>query len=158
MSVFTDEINRQLRIISVFLQEDMKQILLDDGFNATGELINSIENVVSTGSNMFVIEGSMAKHGEYIIRGRKAGLKGIPVEALIKWIQNKNFSTGIKSTRGLAFAIQKSVKKKGIKPNDFIEKTFKKNESMLDRKMNEAVENALDLSLTNLINNSKQFA
>lgn len=157
MSIFTEEINRQLNIISVFLQEDMKQILLDEGFNATGELINSIKNTVSTGSNMFVIEGHMAKHGEYIIRGRKAGLKGIPVDALIKWIQNKNFSNGIKSTRGLAFAIQKSVIKKGIKPNDFIETTFKKNEAKLDREMNQAVERALDLSLTNLINNSKQF-
>ena len=96
MSVFTEEINRQLYQISTFLQEDIKQILIDDGHTATGELVNSIKNTVSTGSGVFVIEGHMAKHGEYIIRGRKEGAKGIPIKALIKWISQKNFSSGIK--------------------------------------------------------------
>jgi len=170
MSIFTEELNRQLHQISTFLQEDIKQILIDDGHRATGELVNSIKNTVSQGSSMFVIEGHMAKQGEYIIRGRKEGAKGIPIDALIKWIQNKNFSSGITSTKGLAFAIQRvikfgkfdkngnKIKEGGIKPDDFIGKVFDKNSAYLDSKLNKAVERALNLSLTNLVNNSKQFA
>lgn len=158
MSIFTEEIERNLHQISIFLQEDIKQILIDDGHRSTGELVDSIKNTVSAGSNMFVIEGHMAKHGEYIIRGRQKGALGVPIKALIKWIENKNFSTGIKSTKGLAFAIQSSIKKKGIKPNDFIGKVFDKNRAIIERKLNKSVENALTLSLTNLVNNAKQFA
>ena len=157
MSIFTQEIERQLYQISTFLQEDIKQILLDKGHNATGELVESIKNTVSRGSDMFTIEGSMAKQGEFVINGR-LGAKGVPIDALVKWIQNKNFSNGISSTRGLAFAIQKSIKKKGIKPDDFIGEVFDKNKGLIERKLDEAVGNALTLSLTNLVNNAQQFA
>ena len=37
-------------------------------------------------------------------------------------------------------------------------KNIRKNEAIIDRKLNDAVENALTLSLTNLVNNAKQFA
>tara|TARA_R110002167_G_scaffold174781_2_gene373732 strand:+ start:2623 stop:3099 length:477 start_codon:yes stop_codon:yes gene_type:complete len=158
MSIFTQEIERQLYQISTFLQEDIKQILLDKGHNATGELVESIKNTVSRGSDMFTIEGSMAKQGEFVINGRLIGAKGVPIDALVKWIQNKNFSNGISSTRGLAFAIQKSIKKKGIKPDDFIGEVFDKNKGLIERKLDEAVGNALTLSLTNLVNNAQQFA
>ena len=152
---FNQTLEMNLYQIATFLKADIKQQLIDDGHRATGELVDSINTAVIQGSNMWVIEGSMAKQGEYIIRGRQAGSKGVPIDALVKWIENKNFSDGVSSTRGLAFAIQKSIKKKGIKPDDFISKVFEKNRDLIGRKLDEAVYNALDASLTNLVNQAK---
>jgi len=157
MSIFARELEMQLHQIATFLQEDVKRQLIDDGHKATGELIDSIKAVVSKGSDMFVIEGSMAKQGVFVISGRKKGLKGIPIDALVRWIQQKGFSNDIKQTRGIAFAIQTSVKKKGIKPNDFIGKVFDTNRKLIEDKINNAIKKALDISITNLVTNAKQI-
>lgn len=158
MSTFTQQLERNLNQLAIFLQEDIKRQLIDDGHRATGELVESIKAVVSKGSDMYVIEGSMAKHGLFIISGREKGAKGVPIDALIKWISNKGFTQGIKETKGMAFAIQKTIKKKGIKSNDFIGKVFDKNKSHIDAKVNESVRIALDLSIKNLITNAQQFS
>lgn len=152
------ELSNQLNVIADYLKVEIQNILEEKGHRATGELIRSIENTVSKGSDMYVIEGSMALQGRFIITGREKGKKGVPVDALVKWIENKNFSDGIKSTRGLAFAIQKSIIDKGIKPNDFIGDVFDRNRDRMENSLLDANEKALDLALTNLINNAKQFA
>jgi len=156
MSIFSDTLTRDLRQISLFLQEDIKQILIDDGHTASGDLVRSIKNVVKQELNSFVIEGSMFIQGQFIIQGRKKGLKGIPLDALIDWVRQKNFVQGITKTRSVAFAIQKSIKKKGIKPDDFIEKAFNKNIGRIESRINDSVEEALDLSIKNLITNATQ--
>lgn len=152
------ELEEQLYVISEFLKKDIQDVLLQDGHKATGELIKSIENAVIKGSDMYVIEGSMAYYGQFVITGREKGKKGVPIDALVRWINNKKFVEGIKKTRGVAFAIQKSIIEKGIKPNDFIEKAFDKSRDKIETNIDRAVEKALDLALTNLINNAKQFA
>lgn len=156
--VFTKEIEMQLYQIATFLKADIKQQLLDDGHRATGELIESIETVVAKGLNVFTIEGYMGKQGLFIINGRKAGAKGVPIDALVKWIENKGFSDGARDTKGIAFAIQKTIIKEGIEPDDFIGKVFEKDKDLISKKINDAAYNALNVSLTNLINNAKNFA
>lgn len=153
-----DELEIQLNEIAEFLKKDIQDILLADGHKATGELISSIENTVIKGSDMYVIEGSMAFQGQFIITGREKGKKGVPISALVDWIRNKKFVDGIKKVRGVAFAIQKSIIDNGIKPNDFIEKAFDKSRDRIEVNIDQAVEKALDFALTNLINNAKQFA
>ena len=148
----------ELNTIARFLEQAIREQLVEDGKIASGELVKSIENVVSRGSNSFVIEGSMAEQGKFVISGRKVGAKGVPIDALVRWIEQKNFSTGVKSTRGLAFAIQKNIKEKGIEPNDFIETVFQRFEGQIDRDINNAIEQALDVELTNLITNAQRLA
>lgn len=156
MSIFSDTLTRDLNQISIFLQEDIKQILIDDGHTASGDLVRSIKNVVTQGTNSFTIEGTMFIQGQFIISGRKKGVKGVPIDALIDWIRNKNFVEGIKKTRGIAFAIQKTIIKKGIKPDDFIEKAFNKNITRIESRLNDSIEEALDLSIENLIKNAQK--
>lgn len=158
MSIFTTELELQLHQIAVFLQEDIKRQLIDDGHTATGGLVDSIKATVSRGSDAFVIEGHMAKQGIFVISGRDKGAKGVPIDALVKWIEIKNFSQGITDTRGLAFAIQKSIKKKGIKPSDFIGKVFKENETLIEDRIHNAIDKALNVSLDNLITNAKKLS
>lgn len=153
-----NQLEQSLHVIATYLREDIKQRLIDDGHEATGELINSIKTVVGRESSMYKIDGFMAKQGVFIISGRSAGAKGVPIDALVKWIENKNFSDGIKSTRGLAFAIQTSIKKKGIKPNDFIGKSFDANRVFIGNSLHQAVSDQMHISIKNMINHSKQFA
>ena len=153
-----DELYIQLQVMARFLEAQIKQRLIQTGHKASGALEKSIEAVVKRGSDMYVIEGSMAKQGEFVIRGRQAGLKGVPIDALVKWIENKGFTDSAKSTRGIAFAIQTNIKKKGIKPDDFIGHVFDVNKANIDQQLSRAAEKALDLELTNLINRAKQFA
>lgn len=158
MSIFTQEIERGLQEIANFLEEDIRNILIEDGHEATGELVKSIKNTVSTGGGFIGIEGTMLIYGGAIIKGRQPGTKRVPVDALVDWINAKKFSKGAKETRGLAFRIQQSIFEKGIKPNDFIEKAFNKNEAKISAKLSEVVKVAFDISISNLINNAKQFA
>ena len=167
---FTQQLEMQLYQIATFLKEDIKQKLEADGHRATGELIESINTVVSKGSDMFVIEGMMGKTGEYIIKGRAIGEKGVPLKALQDWIDNKNFSSGITDksllkiktegkyagTSPLAYLIQRGIKEKGIKPDDFIGKVFEKDRDLIYQKLQSAAYDALNVSLTNLINNANK--
>ena len=57
----------------------------------------------------------------------------------------------------MAFAIQKTVIKKGIKSDDFISEVFEKRAVRIENKISDIVEDALELSLTNLVNNAKKF-
>lgn len=153
-----NQLEQQLYTIATYLREDIKKRLIDDGHTATGELVDSIRTAVSREISMYVINGYMAKQGVFIISGRSAGAKGVPIDALMKWIENKGFSDGIKYTKGIAFAIQKSIKKKGIKPNDFIGKSFDENRLFIGNRLMDAVSEQMHLSITNMINNAKGFA
>ena len=62
----------------------------------------------------------------YIInRSRvKKGLKPLPMKVLIDWIKEKNVKFNIDLQKGMAFAIQKNIKKFGIKAADIEDKLF----------------------------------
>jgi len=55
-------------------------------------------------------------------RGRKPGARKVPLQAILKWLKK----IGRPSTNALAFRIQKSIYKRGIKPREFIAKAFLK--------------------------------
>lgn len=63
----------------------------------------------------------MFDYADYIDSGRKRGAKGVPIKDLIQWIQEKNISSSI-PVEQLAFAIQRSIQRKGIRPRPFLEK------------------------------------
>ncbi|MFQ8806207.1 MAG: hypothetical protein ACLR8Y_15435 [Alistipes indistinctus] len=56
---------------------------------ASGTLINSIEAVVKETMSGFEIVGSAVYYAKYVENGRRAGAKGVPIEALIEWIRIK---------------------------------------------------------------------
>ena len=156
MGIFTEEIERNLHQLSTFLQEDIKQVLIDDGHVGSGALVQSIKNTVETSISGMSIVGEMLIYGGAVIKGRRAGVKRIPVDALIEYLKAKNFSSDIKRTRGVAFHIQKRIFEEGIKPDDFLQKALDKNEFKIENSIIEASERALDLLFTNMINNANK--
>ena len=70
--------------------------------------------------NIFVLIAN--DYFRYIDSGRKPKARKVPVEALIKWIKKKNITPRKgQSVNSLAFAIQQSIYKVGIKARKFID-------------------------------------
>lgn len=107
------------RLIVLSIQARMK----DQGLKNT-RLIQSVTYEVSpSGSAVDILANFYA---EYVDRGRPPGLKRVPIDALIRWINDKKIkgrspSTGrfITTTR-LAWIIQSAIFKNGIKARPFL--------------------------------------
>lgn len=68
----------------------------------------------------------MPDYFKYIESGRKAFARKVPIIVLLKWLKRKNIQpkqSGMK-LNALAFAIQNSIYKKGIKPRKFLQKAL----------------------------------
>ena len=150
-------LEQELNIIASFLQQAIREQLVESGHNATGALIRSIENTVKKASNGWVIEGEMLIYGGAVVKGRAPKTKRIPVDALVAYLESVGFSRGAKETRGVAFHVQNRIFEEGIKPDDFIGDVFDRFEGKITRDISNAVERQMDLELTNMINNAKQF-
>jgi len=70
--------------------------------------------------NIFILIAN--DYFRYIDSGRRPKARKVPVEALIKWIKKKGITPrGNQSVNSLAFAIQNSIYKVGIKARKFID-------------------------------------
>ncbi len=121
------------------LVKNVKQRILKGNKVATGVLVNSIDLKYSFKNGQYNIQITGAKHLINVERGRRAGAKMPPIQPIINWIKVKRininnqqkylFEKGPnkfkKKTRGrsreaaiksAAFAMAKSISKKGIKP------------------------------------------
>ncbi len=88
----------------------IKQDLRAAGKSATGELINNTKGETRIVGNATVLfEGKAPEHYVYVDQGRRAGATPPPVKAIQSWINSKGLDLN-------AFAVAKSIGKKGIKP------------------------------------------
>jgi len=108
------------------------------GYVASGALGKSIKlNVqpkVKLFGKIYRMQIRMAEHGEYLDKGRKPG-KGVPPGVLEEWLTRPNVLARITGQdkqlkdyqiNSLAFVINRSIKKKGIKPKNWIQPAFDK--------------------------------
>jgi hypothetical protein len=116
-------------------------------------LVKSINVIVKPNS----LEIEYADYGDYLDQGRKPGKKGIPISALVKWINQKkkkglfqNFSTN-EAVQSLAFALQKSIKRKGIKARNWKEKSLAEAIKRMDKVSNQLIDQYIDSLLSNLL-------
>ena len=93
------------KLIIASLQKE----LLGQGHKATGNLINSFEQRVIELPNSIVIEILMDEYGIYVNEGRKTGGKKVPINVLVKWIEQKAIASGDKEVKSMAFAIQQVI-------------------------------------------------
>ena len=102
---------------------------------ASGRLRDSIK-AVQTDAQTIMVYGPGGKplnqtYGAWggkgdVNSGRISGVKGVPLEALEKWIKQRGLKGRDKkgkfiTVRSFAFAIQTNIKKFGIQPSNFIE-------------------------------------
>lgn len=107
--------------------KDMKGVPIDailDWMSARGIFATDVSNVKwkalqSQVSTAYIINRSRIKKGK----------KALPMKVLIDWIKEKNVRFNIDLQKGMAFAIQKNIKKYGILPANIEDKFYDKLES-----------------------------
>jgi hypothetical protein len=91
---------------------------------ASGSLRNSVEVGVKTTTDGQTLSISMNDYGQWVQSGRLPGKKGVPVDALEKWIKDRGLQGRDKKgrfikRRSFAFAIQANIKKFGIRTSNW---------------------------------------
>lgn len=89
---------------------------------ASGTLRDSISAEVSKDA----IGLKMEKYGQYVQSGRRKDIRGVPVDALVQWIRDRNIRSKDLTERQLAFAIQRNIKKFGIRPSNWFDEAIDK--------------------------------
>jgi len=101
----------------------IKQELNASGKSATGSLITGTKGSTRVEGSKVIYEAVAPAHYIFVDKGRKAGSKMPPVKPIQKWITQKGLDLN-------AFAVAKSIAKKGIKPTKIYTKAiayFKRN-------------------------------
>lgn len=164
------DLNRLSPIVEEIIKQTLSEKRYPFGFGkykgvsdkvATGTLKNSIQAVAK--DNTIVVYGPGGKmlnqtYGDWGGRGdvnigRKAGLRGVPIEALEKWIKARGLKGRDKkgkfiTVRNFAFAIQTNIKKFGIRPSNYIEfsvETLLNNRELIETIEEITVEELIDL-------------
>ena len=106
----------------------------------------------------FEIVGSAVYYAKYVENGRRAGAKGVPIEALIEWIRINRVMIDGRSERSTAFMFQSSIRRKGIAPSLFITRTLQNQESTIDRSIHAACGELVNYHIETMFNEIKQAA
>lgn len=89
---------------------------------ASSSLYDSIK--VYSKPDEFAIE--MNKYGRFVQSGRFPNDKGVPINALLQWIDDRRITPKDGNKLGLAFAIQTNIKKFGIRGSNWYDVAFEK--------------------------------
>jgi hypothetical protein len=121
---------------------------------ASGQLRDTIDVKSKKEGNDTVIEVFMQEYGQWVQSGRLPGKKGVPIDAIEKWIKYRGLLGRDKKgrfikRRSFAFAIQTNIKKFGIRPSNFLDDTLESLES--DPRIIEALEEMTFEELLNII-------
>jgi hypothetical protein len=99
---------------------------------ASGTLARSVDVQVKQGpNNVTELQVLMEEYGQWVQSGRLPGKGFVPVGSLLKWIKQRGLKGRNKKGRfitdkSFAFAIQKNIKKFGIRPANFIDVSIEK--------------------------------
>lgn len=120
--------------------DELRQNLIALDKDQPGKLLQSIDIKVKQEGSLLVFTLSMEDYWKYVDEGRRAGSKMPPISAMLEFIKvrgikpnnikqvkvkNKTVRKAVKQVnrdnalKQVAFAISKSIKKKGIKPTYF---------------------------------------
>ena len=96
---------------------------------ASGRLRNSVRVDVVPSQDRPIIRIFMEDYWQWVQSGRMPGKKSVPLDAIEQWIRSRGLTGRDKKgrfikRRSFAFAIQTNIKKFGIRPANFLDKTF----------------------------------
>jgi hypothetical protein len=133
---------------------------------ASGNLYNTLTATVMPNGDDFELVITYADYFKYVNQGRKAGVKKVPLTALLEWIKIRGIR-GVKRGRGggagrisnlsLAFAIRESIYKYGIRPANIYDKGLDSLEEIFENpppEMREAYNNlyaAIERDIVNFV-------
>jgi len=141
-----------------YLVKESKKNLTRKKKNVTNSLYESLDFDVKAMPNSFEFDFLMNEYGEWVDKGRKAG-KNPPFTPLRKWVQDRRIQ--FRSNKGkfqtydqTAWAIVKSIGKKGIPASNFYSRPFNLGYAKLPNEIVEAyaldVEDFLEFTIDKL--------
>jgi hypothetical protein len=141
-----------------YLVKESRKNLTRKKKNVTNSLYESLDFDVKAMPNSFEFDFLMNEYGEWVDKGRKAG-KNPPFTPLRKWVQDRRIQ--FRSNKGkfqtydqTAWAIVKSIGKKGIPASNFYSRPFNLGYAKLPNEIVEAyaldVEDFLEFTIDKL--------
>jgi hypothetical protein len=121
---------------------------------ASGTLANSVEVQVTQNGTVTQLQILMEEYGQWVQSGRLPGKGLVPVGSLMAWIKQRGLKGRDKKGRfmtdkSFAFAIQKNIKKFGIRPANFLDVSMEK--IMADQRITDLLGEAAYDDLINAI-------
>jgi len=153
-----DNTKKALENFGKYLVKESRKNLTRKKKNVTNSLYDSLDYQVKAMPNSFEFDFLMEEYGEWVDKGRKAG-KNPPFSPLRKWVQDRRIQ--FRDNRGrfqtydqTAWAVVKSIGKKGIEPSNFYTRPFNLGFQKLPNEVAEAyaldVEEFLDFTIDKL--------
>jgi len=141
-----------------YLVKESRKNLTRKKKNVTNSLYESLDYDLKAMPNSFEFDFLMNEYGEWVDKGRKAG-KNPPFSPLRKWVEDRRIQ--FRSNKGkfqtydqTAWAIVKSIGKKGIPASNFYSRPFQLGYKKLPNEIVEAyaldVEEFLDFTIDKL--------
>ena len=123
-----DNTKKALEKFGKYLVKESRKNLTRKKKNVTSSLYDSLDYQVKAMPNSFEFDFLMEEYGEWVDKGRKAG-KNPPFSPLRKWVQDRRIQFRDNSGRfqtydQTAWAVVKSIGKKGIEPSNFYTRPF----------------------------------
>ena len=153
-----DNTKKALEKFGKYLVKESRKNLTRKKKNVTSSLYDSLDYQVKAMPNSFEFDFLMEEYGEWVDKGRKAG-KNPPFSPLRKWVQDRRIQFRDNSGRfqtydQTAWAVVKSIGKKGIEPSNFYTRPFNLGFQKLPDEVAEAyaldVEEFLDFTIDKL--------
>jgi len=149
---------RALDKFGKYLVKESRKNLTRKKKNVTNSLYESLDYDVKAMPNSFEFDFLMNEYGEWVDKGRKAG-KNPPFSPLRKWVEDRRIQ--FRSNKGkfqtydqTAWAIVKSIGKKGIPASNFYSRPFNLGYAKLPNEIVEAyaldVEDFLEFTIDKL--------
>ena len=153
-----DNTKKALEKFGKYLVKESRKNLTRKKKNVTSSLYDSLDYEVKAMPNSFEFDFLMEEYGEWVDKGRRAG-KNPPFSPLRKWVQDRRIQ--FRDNRGrfqtydqTAWAVVKSIGKKGIEPSNFYTRPFNLGFQKLPDEVAEAyaldVEEFLDFTIDKL--------
>jgi len=153
-----DNTKKALEKFGKYLVKESRKNLTRKKKNVTNSLYDSLDYQVKAMPNSFEFDFLMEEYGEWVDKGRRAG-KNPPFSPLRKWVQDRRIQ--FRDNRGrfqtydqTAWAVVKSIGKKGIEPSNFYTRPFNLGFQKLPDEVAEAyaldVEEFLDFTIDKL--------
>lgn len=139
----------KVRLRSAELINNIIDDLNNKEINTTGGLAKSLKFDLSRTANLVTVKFKAKSYWRQVDKGRRPG-KYVPIKPLTRWARIK-LGLDSEDARSAAFAISKSIKKKGKKGTDVFTKNIEKaRKDFLDLIQTSSREDIIDLLRQNI--------
>lgn len=150
-AVANERLFNALQGLADHLELRLVRKVIQKGKLATGRGAQSIEVITKQLVDAMVLTESHEDYMTFVDRGRKKGVRKVPISAIEEWLRVKNFSWAANNIRGAAFAVQTNIFKFGIKPTRWIGETLEEEAAAIEAAVSKGAVEQMELLIDNIV-------